>query len=213
MGITIISLDRWTSDDRADIFATLRQGRVIAYPTDTIYGLGIDVFNTGAVETLLRMKGRSSQKPVSILYAGVERLLQNFNHLNNFQRYAVNALLPGKVTLLLPVKSDEQFPSPFSRDGYVGARVINLPELNTLLMDYPNPISTTSINPTDETPARSVAEIQRYFPEEISYIIDNGSVKRALSSTIIKLNMNSWNIIREGAVPADRIDKILNHLK
>jgi len=196
MKAKIIKLHGWTESDRIEIYDALQGGQVIAYPTDTIYGLGVDVFNSRAVAALLRMKGRDSRKPVSILYAGVERLLKDFAHLNDFQKSAAKALLPGSVTLILPVKFDEWLPAPFVRDGYTGVRVVDLPALNALLAGYPHPISTTSINPAAAKPAASVTEIHNYFPDEISHIIDNGSRENSRASTIIKLYPDSWEIIR-----------------
>jgi len=213
MDARIISLYNWTEADQAELYAALQQGQVIAYPTDTIYGLGVDVYHPGAVETLQQMKGRDSQKPVSVLYASTGRMQRDFNHLSNFQMSAVNALFPGCVTLLLPVKSEEQFPAPFTRNGTVGVRVVDLPALNMLLSGYPHPISTTSINPATQKPASSLAEIQDYFPREISVIIDNGFTENTQASTIIKLFENSWEIIRVGIVPTESVDAILNSLK
>ncbi|MBU0712741.1 threonylcarbamoyl-AMP synthase [bacterium] len=213
MDARIISLYNWTEADQAEVYAALQQGQVIAYPTDTIYGLGVDVYHTGAVETLQQMKGRDSQKPVSVLYASTGRMQRDFDHLSNFQMSAVNAFFPGCVTLLLPVKSEEQFPAPFTRNGTVGVRVVDLPVLNMLLSGYPHPISTTSINPGTQKPAASLVEIQDYFPREISVIIDNGFTENTQVSTIIKLLENSWEIIRVGIVPTESVDAILNSLK
>jgi len=209
----IIPLDYWTASDRTELYATLQQGQVIAYPTDTIYGLGVDVYHPGAVASLQRMKGRDSQKPISILYSSTERMLKDFNHLNDFQLSAVRALLPGCVTLLLPVKSEEQFPAPFTYNGIVGVRVINLPALNALLLDYPHPISTTSINPATQKPACSPVEIQNYFSGKISIIIDNGFTGNIQASTIIKVLEDGWKIIRVGVLSNTSVDIILKSLK
>jgi len=213
MGVKIIPLDTWNESDRTELYTVLQQGHVIAYPTDTIYGLGVDVYHPGAVAVLQQMKGRDSQKPISILYSSTERMQTDFNHLSSFQLAAVHALLPGCVTLLLPVKSEKQFPAAFTCNGIVGVRVVNLSALNALLADYPHPISTTSINPATRKPAVSLAEIQDYFPNEIRVIIDNGLIENTQASTIIKLLEDSWEIIRAGVLPNESVDIFLKSLK
>lgn len=209
MASHIIRLKDYTENDRRELFKTLERGELIAYPTDTLYGLGVDIFQPRGVERLLTLKGRSAGKPISILYSDRQRLLADFHYLNDFQRRAVNRLLPGCVTLLLPVKSPQQFPPPFVGDGYIGVRVVDLLPLNRLLAGYPHPISTTSINPAGAKPAGSVEEIQIYFPNQIKVIIDNGKAPDSPGSTILKLHADGWEILRAGAFPADRISQIM----
>ena len=205
----IVSLKQWTPADQQAVCDSLAKGQVIAYPTDTIYGLGVDVFHDEAVTKLLNLKGRDRNKPVSILYASVEKLQRDFDDLSDFQRAAVRTLLPGKVTLLLPLADQNRFPHLFSVNGFIGVRVVDLPELNRILSVYPHPISTTSANPAGAEPARSAAEIRGYFPDGIGAIIDNGMNPQTMGSVIIRLNREDWEIVREGAIPTDRIDELL----
>lgn len=210
MSSRIIRLADYTETDRRVLFQTLASGELIAYPTDTLYGLGVDIYQRRGVARLLALKGRSAGKPISILYPDRECLLADFDHLSEFQIRAINLLLPEKLTLLLPIKSPQQFPAPFVGDGYIGVRVVDLPVLNRLLAGYPHPISTTSINPAGAKPAGSVEEIQIYFPNQIKVIIDNGKAPDSPGSTILKLHADGWEILRTGAFPADRINQILS---
>jgi len=205
----IIHLNRFTQTEQSLLFELLNAGEVIAYPTDTIYGLGVDIYNPAAVAKLQHLKGRESRKPFSVLYPSVNKLLAEFDHLTQFQKMAVQRLMPGMVTLLLPVEKEHQFPAPFVSAGLIGVRVVDLPELNRLLADYPHPISSTSINPAGAKPATSVAEIERYFGFEIPLIIDNGNTDSGQSSTIIKITGNTWEIIREGAVSKTQVEECL----
>ena len=199
------------SDVKSDvIYKTLQEGNIIAYPTDTIYGLGADIYNKGALEKLFETKDRDYSKPISLLYFDKTKLLEDFDHLGDFEKKFIKEFFPGPVTLILRAKSDEQFPFPFINNGFVGIRVIDHPELNALMKDYPNPITTTSINPAGEKPAESAMEIIKYFPRQLAMIIDAGSTTNKVASTVLKVDENNYRILRESAV--SQID-IENRLK
>lgn len=202
----IISLEKLTIADMNRILSTLRNGEVIAYPTDTIYGLGVDIFNQDAVKKLFGIKKRILDNPVSILYPSISRVVTEFDNLNPFQKSVVENLLPGKITLLLPLKNSSQFPQEFVKDGFVGIRVIENASLNNLLINYESLISSTSANPSGERPARDVGEIISYFGERISIIIDIGPSKFIEPSTIIKVRENSYEITRYGAISKAEIE-------
>jgi len=189
------------------LLSSLRSGEVIGYPTDTIYGFGVDVYNSHGVEKLLTLKGRNSQKPISILYPGVRQLLDNFNHLNSFQKGIIAHLLPGQITVVLPVNNGRRFPAAFVKDGSVGTRVLDYPKFNRILSRYPNPVSTTSINLSGKPPMGKVAEILSCFDQQIAVLLDAGDLENKLPSTVIKLFEKSYKIIREGAISRQEIEK------
>ncbi len=202
----IISINSITEREKEKVINALKSGEIIAYPTDTIYGLGVDVYNSCAVQKLIELKGRDYQKPISILYPDVYLALRDFGNLNSYQREFVKRLLPGQVTLILPISDKNQFPSEFVKGGYIGIRVIKLDAINKILSKYPNPISTTSVNPSGKPPATNLQEILSYFDDHISIILDNGPSK-VLSSTVIKVCDSRYEILRQGIVTFEQIEE------
>ncbi|RKY54593.1 MAG: threonylcarbamoyl-AMP synthase [Candidatus Neomarinimicrobiota bacterium] len=202
----IISINSIAEREKEKVINALKSGEIIAYPTDTIYGLGVDVYNSCAVQKLIELKGRDYQKPISILYPDVSLVLKDFSHLNPYQRELVKRLLPGQLTLTLPVVNRDQFPSEFVKGGYIGIRVVKFDALNRILSKYPNPISTTSVNPSGKIPAANVREILSYFDDYISIILDSGPLQ-ALSSTVIKVYDSRYEILRHGIVTFDQIEE------
>ena len=202
----IISISSITEREKEKVYNILKSGEIIAYPTDTVYGLGVDIYNSCAVQKLIELKGMDYQKPISILYTDVSLALREFSNLNFYQREFVKRLLPGQVTLILPVVNREQFPSEFVKEGYAGIRVVKFNALNRILSKYPNPISTTSVNPHGKIPATNVQEILAYFDEHISIILDNGS-SQVLSSTVIKIYDSRYEILRQGIATFEQIEK------
>jgi len=188
----------------------LREGEVIAYPTDTIYGLGVNVFSPQGLHKLAILKGREHNKPFSILYSSVERLLSDFSSvLNEYQKFFVSRLLPGKVTLVLPAPPEKKFPPEVVMDNHVGVRVVTHATLNKLFESYENPVTTTSVNPSGMPPARNKGEILGYFKNKVSLLIYDRPVRKVSVSTVIKVTKDSFHILREGAVSIFEIIKKL----
>jgi L-threonylcarbamoyladenylate synthase len=200
----IISINIISAAQVEAILTALSFGQVIAYPTDTIYGLGADIFNSSAVRNLIRLKGRSSQKAISVLYSDVKRLLKDFPNLNSYQQKAVRSLLPGHVTLVLPM-NDQYFPEQFVDEGFVGVRVIDMEPLNRILRRFPNPITTTSANPSGEKPAENTEEIIRYFGDSVPIVLKSSDPASRVPSTVVRILSDKFSILRQGAVSANEI--------
>ena len=200
-----------TDAQKASVVSALERGEIIAYPTDTIYGLGVDISNENAIEKLIGLKGRDRDKPVSVLFADVERLLIEFPQLNAWQSAVVRSLFPGRITLILPVPAHHRFHPLFVKGGDIGVRVVDSPALNEILVRFGKPISTTSINPGGAPPAMNVAEINRYFNNRLAIILDDGPAKKQ-ASTILKIRDHSYEILRSGSVSPEEIERILSTL-
>jgi L-threonylcarbamoyladenylate synthase len=199
------SLSNIQSSEIQAVCQVLQEGKILAYPTDTIYGLGVDIFNPEAVAALIRLKGRALNKPMSILFATPDRAITEFSHLNSYQIAFIRIFLPGPVTLVLPVRDSEQFPDAFVQDGWVGIRIVNLENLNRILYAYERPIATTSANPTGKIPAINAAMIAEYFVNDVAIILDNGPRAFNLPSTVIKVFDATYQIIRPGRLCSEEI--------
>jgi tRNA threonylcarbamoyl adenosine modification protein (Sua5/YciO/YrdC/YwlC family) len=136
--------------------------------------------------------------------------LRDFNNLNKYQQNFVDKLLPGRITLLLPLPEDLEMLPYFKKKGYTGVRHIDHSKMNDILRPYQNPISTTSINPSGQKPANNIDEILNYFKSEIDLILEAKQPPAREASTIIKLFDKNYKIIRKGAVPESEIDKLFN---
>jgi len=200
----IIKLNDIKKQNIQNIHDALDDGQIIGYPTDTIYGLGIDIYNKNGINRLLKLKRREQDKPLSILYSDVNSLFMDFPNLSVFQQEFIKIFLPGKITVVLPVNNTKLSPV-FIKDGFTGVRVIDYPKVNKIFSGYANPISTTSINPAGFSSAGNIQEILDYFPNQLSYIIDNGPSTNLIPSTVIKLLRDKFEIIREGSVSSEQI--------
>jgi L-threonylcarbamoyladenylate synthase len=190
------------------VASALRRGRVIAYPTETLYGLGVDPFREQALERLCALKGRPSGMPVSVLVRDAAMLSQVASDLTGSAERLLDAFLPGPLTLVLRARPG--LPAGLVSDtGKIGIRISAHPFMAHLFSAYPSPITTTSANPTGCTDARGAGDILSYFPEGIDCILDAGPVKRPVGSTVVDATGEEALVLRVGAIGADRIREAL----
>jgi len=186
----------------------IRAGGLIVYPTDTLYGFGIDMNSPSALERLKKLKGRDSGKPLSVLVNGKTQAEWLTGRLTPEESICFDKLLPGKITLLLP----RRIPSPisvFENFDKVGVRHPDHPVCNKLITELGFPISSTSVNFSGRANLKNADEIIQAFGERIDLILDSGPVKSLLGSTVLDCSIHPPQLIREGEVSQEQIETML----
>ena len=188
--------------------SALRQGRVVAYPTETLYGLGVDPFHEEALEGLYRLKDRPATMPVSILVRDVSMLNEVARDLPGLAIRLIEAFLPGPLTLVLPARP--HLPQRLTAGtGKIAVRISAHPLIGHLFSRYPAPITTTSANPTGEPDARDAKRILSYFPQGIDCILDAGPVPGGIGSTVVEATGDAPAILRQGTISEKEISEAL----
>ena len=184
--------------------SALRQGRIIAYPTETLYGLGADPLREEALERLYQLKDRPPTMPASILVRDVAMLKEVTRDLPGSAIRLIEAFLPGPLTLVLPARS--HLPQRLTAGtGTIGVRISAHPLMGHLFSRYPAPITTTSANPSGQPDARDAQKILSYFPQGIDCILDAGPVAGGIGSTVVEVTGKAPKILREGSISANEI--------
>ena len=175
-------------------------GGIIAYPTDTVYGLGVDAGNEDSLRRLFELKGRSPEKAVSIMLADLGMLHASFPDLTALETALADEFLPGPLTLVVKT------PSQVGVGGAtVGVRVPDDEFCQLLVSEVGSPVTTTSANPSGMPPATSAGEVLGYFGGDLNLIVDGGNSKTASPSTVVDATGYEVRVLREGAIPAQRI--------
>lgn len=188
--------------DRAVEF--LRNGDVIAYPTETIYGLGADVLNRKAIKKIYDLKARDYGLPISILVADVAMLREYVKEVPEQALALMRRFWPGALTILFP--ASEKMPKDLiTNTGRVGIRISSHPVAAALVKTFGKPITTTSANLSGFPPSLSVKHIQKYFGEKIPCLVDGGDCEPSRGSTVVDVGEETMRIIREGRIPADEV--------
>jgi len=179
----------------------LRDGGVVAFPTDTVYGIGVDSFHPEAVRKLYQIKGRPNHKPIAILVGSiqdVERITQNAPPI--FARL-VERFWPGELTLIVEARD---LPPEITAGGKtVGVRMPNHPLTLELLRCFGGPIATTSANQSGEEPGISAQAVREQLGNLIDLILEGGDTFTKVASTVLDLSVSPPRIRRHGAIPED----------
>lgn len=180
--------------------SVLRKGGIILYPTDTLYGLGVDARNSDAVLLLKKVKGRENKKPISIIVSDISHM-ESCGELSEKARALAQRFLPGALTLVLPAKAS--MPTEIQLNGAIGMRIPNHAFCQALAKAYGGPITTTSANVSGLPTKRTVDDIIWHFGPQVSKIalvIDAGELPLSPPSTVVRCTDETLHILREGAI-------------
>ena len=181
--------------------ALVRQGEVIAFPTDTLYGLAADPFNDAAVERVFAIKERLPGTPLLLLVDSVgmaERCAERLPPL--FHRLAAR-FWPGPLTLV--VEASARIPALVTANtGRVGLRLPAAAIALALVRAVGEPVTATSANRSGRQASRSAADVQAALGDRLPLILDGGPSPLVQPSTVVGIRDSSGEMIREGAIPA-----------
>lgn len=197
--------------DRQDIaraVSVVRDGGIIAFPTETYYGLGVDPFNEDALAKLFALKKRPAVKPVLVLIADHHQIGSLVSVVPGKAALLMNGFWPGPLTLVLPAKPGLS-PMLTGTTGTVGIRVSS----HLLAQDLPNecglPLTATSANLSGYSPAVTADEVYDIFGEEVDIILDGGRTPGRKGSTLVGIHDGAVHYIREGYVDFKEIRHFL----
>lgn len=177
----------------------LRKGGIVAYPTDTMYGLAVDPWNASAVLALKELKGREKKKPISVIVPDVHHIGE-CAEVTDTAKALAEKFLPGALTLVLKAK---RMPSDITLNGNIGIRIPNDPFCLALAKAYGKPFTTTSANKAGMAVPEDVDGIMREFAHDlhqIALIVDDGPRRSRFPSTVVTCVTDTPHVLREGAI-------------
>lgn len=179
---------------------SLKRGEIVAYPTETVYGLGVNPSTETALDALFRLKRRDPNNPVLILIGAPAQLNAFAASISETAQSYMRKFWPGPLSLLFPARPE--VPAPLlNREGLVCVRWSSHPIAARLAIAFGGGITSTSANLSGGKPARSVAELPA---EGVSVCIDGGTCVGGRVSTIF--NPETCTILREGAISRAELD-------
>ena len=196
------------AENLAAAIEALKHGRVIVFPTETLYGLGADALNEAAVEKIFELKGRDPRNPIPVLVANQEMLNTLVAKVPTTAQKLIDRYWPGPLTLVLPGR--KHIPKALCNSaGGVGVRISSQPIATFLVKGLGRPLTATSANPSGKEPARTVEEAKRYFAGEVEVFVDGGPLISERGSTVIEAFGDTIRIIREGEMSAVELRQFL----
>lgn len=177
----------------------LARGEVVAYPTETVYGLGCDATDFRAVEKIYQIKGRDQGSQLLVL-VGSRSMAEKFFKFDKLSRRLAKEYWPGPLSLILPVRSE--YREAFGREA-VGVRLSSNPVATSLSRRLGKPIISTSANPSSQPAALSGDQVVAYFADQLNCIAalaDIGELAHSPGSTIVDTSTGKIVVIRQGAI-------------
>jgi len=189
----------------------LKKGGVVLYPTDTVYGLGVDVANEKAMKKIYQLKGRDISQPVSFMAHDVDQIEAYHGLLELELRHQLDILFPGKITALLENTFKKSLPvfSAVREQKKVGWRIPDHPFCLDLSSSYGKPVSTTSANRSGHGNLADVKEILSQLNGKPDLVIDAGDVNKKSGSTIINFTKEPLMIVRQGEIKKETLQDLL----
>ncbi len=193
----------------ADAAARLRSGGVVAFPTETVYGLGADTYDVNAIEQVYALKGRPSDNPLIAHVLDVEQARRVTRDWDGRCESLAERFWPGPLTLVMGKSSDVPDVATAGL-GTVAVRCPNHEAARMLLESFGGPISAPSANRSGHVSPTTAAHVEAEFPEvEDLLVLDGGPCRIGIESTVVDMTGDRPRILRPGSVTADEIRDIV----
>ena len=187
----------------------LKTGGVIAFPTETFYGLAADATNEDAVEKIFHLKGRDFSNPVALIIGNDRQLQGLVEEIPDSSRILMQTFWPGPLTLVFKA-SPQIIPKLTGHTGKIGIRISSHPVAACLAHRLDRPITATSANFSGTPEILSPQEVVRCLGDRVDLVIDGGLSPGGKGSTILDVTLDPPVTLREGAIPTQRIrEKLL----
>jgi L-threonylcarbamoyladenylate synthase len=187
--------------------ATLRAGALVAFPTESVYGLGADARSAEAVARLVALRGREAGKPILVLVrdlAMAESLSAGFppRAIRLAERF-----WPGPLTIVVPARTGLAEPL-VAGTGTIGVRVSGHATAAALVAALGGPVTAPSANPPGAEPPRRLEEARAYFGDRVAVYLDGGTLPGG-ASTVVAVDRHEVRVLREGLVSRAAVDAAL----
>ena len=187
----------------------LKQGGVVVFPTETVYGIGTNGLDKQAVKKLYDIKQRPLSKPISLLVSDMNMVNKISKDITDIEYKLMEAFFPGPFTIIL--KKKDIVPNIVTANtDTVGIRMPS-EEITRKLIEYADvPIAAPSANISDKPSGTNIESIQKDFEGKVDYFIDAGESKLGIASTIVKVIDGIPHILRQGTITREEILDVLN---
>ncbi len=192
--------------------ATMQGGGVIAFPTDTVYGIGASLSHRDALTRVYDIKGRSHEKPLPVLVSRADVIYRLTDQPDPELLRLASHFWPGPLTIIL--KAGDTLPTEvIAPDGTFGVRIPDHSIALTIAQHNGGAIAVSSANRSGKPPACHAEEILQALGGEIDVILDGGIAPRSLASTVIRREGDTITVIREGAISNETIQEAWNEMR
>ena len=186
----------------------IKRGEIVAFPTETVYGLGADAFNVDACKKIYSAKQRPADKPLTLHVATFE-MIEQIAEISTDAEKLIEKFLPGPLTLILPKKNIvPDFVTCNSKN--VGVRFPKNSVAQDFIKSAGVPLVASSANISGKNPPTTAQEVFENLNGKVEIILDGGKCNVGISSTVADISSGELKILRQGIISAAQILEILN---
>lgn len=183
-------------------------GGVVAYPTETFYGLGVDAFNVHAIERIYHIKKRDPSKPILVIIENQRHLKELVSDIPPVAKELIKRFWPGPLTIIF--RASLKVPAILTGNtGTIGIRISSHPVASDLLRAVGRPITATSANISGQLGLVSALDVLKTFENGLDLILDGGITQGKNGTTIVNITLDPPRIVREGVIPSEEIKRHL----
>lgn len=198
-------MKKFSPEQYKDAAKILKEGGLIAFPTETVFGLGVIFDNEASYKRLIDVKRRPPEKPFTLMLSDIEQV-EKYAYVNDKARKLISSYMPGQFTIIL--KAKQNLPSYcVSKEGNIGIRISSDELVRKLIREVGKPLLVPSANKSGEPPLTKDNDVIGIFDNEIDAIIMGESISNT-PSTIVLID-EDVHILREGLIKKDDIFKKL----
>jgi tRNA threonylcarbamoyl adenosine modification protein (Sua5/YciO/YrdC/YwlC family) len=215
-----IVIDLRQTDDTRDVVhravQCLAEGKLVAFPTETVYGLGASARSAAGVEKIFAAKGRALDVPLALAIKSAEEALDYVPNPGKMAERLARRCWPGPVTLVVDNHNGESLvrrlpanvQQAVSPSGTVGLRVPAHDIVLDVLSMLSGPMALTSANRSGEPDAKTAEEVVRSLGEHVALVLNDGPCRYGQPSTVVRVSGNEYNCLREGVVGKSALDRL-----
>lgn len=189
----------------------LRAGEVVAFPTDTVYGVGAHAFIEGAVAAIYTVKGRPLEKAIPLLLSSSDDLAQVSGPLPEAAWRLAAQFWPGALTLIVPKAA--HIPDIVSAGPGLAVRVPDHPVVPELIRQLGAPLATTSANLSGAASPTTADEVYAQLKGRIALILDGGPCPGGIPSTVLDLTTTPPKVLRQGGIPIEALERVIGRIE
>ena len=186
----------------------LREGRLVAFPTETVYGLGADATQSAAVLRIFEAKGRPSTNPLIVHIASADHARRYARQWPDSARLLADAFWPGPLTLVVP-RAAVIAPEVSAGLDTVGLRCPRHPVALALLERFDGPVAAPSANRSNRVSPTTAEHVRQELGERVDLILDGGACEVGIESTVLTLCTATPTVLRPGGISPDQIRAII----
>lgn len=187
----------------------IKKGGIVIFPTETVYGIGTNGLDSKAIEKLYKLKKRPYNKPISLLVSDINMVNLVAKDITDLEYRLMERFFPGPLTIIL--KKKDIVPDILTAGkGTIGIRMPSGEIARRIIESVGNPIAASSANISGKPSKTNIKTLVEDFKEQVDYFIDGGENEIGIASTVVEVVDGIPNILREGSITRDKIEKIIS---